>query len=84
MQMSNIILPQKENIDLDTFPSLTRIQYLHVNNKPGHINIFIIYPYGVQILSFLLNFNINLFFVSGGTKYIDHVIMIPLPVNMNH
>lgn len=33
MQMSNVILPQKENIDLDTFPSLTRIQYLHVNNK---------------------------------------------------
>lgn len=53
MQMSNIILPQIEDFDLDAFPYLTLITYLHVNNKSRKYKLYLMHPYGVQILSFL-------------------------------
>lgn len=59
MQMSNIILLQKENIGLDAFSHLARIIHLHVMIKRGNINNFILIPYGVPNMSFLVNFNIN-------------------------
>lgn len=40
MQMSDIILPQKEDIDLDAFPYLTLITHVHVNNKTRKYKLF--------------------------------------------
>lgn len=44
MQMSKKILPQIEDIDLNAFPYLTLITYLHVSSKTRkykHFNTFI-------------------------------------------
>lgn len=60
MQMSKIILPQKEDIDLDAFPYLSQVTHLHFVNKTRKCQHFL-YPYGVPILSFLFNFYINPF-----------------------
>lgn len=63
MQMSKIILPLKEDIDLDAFPYLAQVTHLHFNNKTRKYKHFI-YPYGVPILSFLFNFYINRFCIT--------------------
>lgn len=40
MHMSNIILPQKEDTYLDSFPHLARITHLYANNKASKYKQF--------------------------------------------
>lgn len=54
MQMSKKILPQIEEYDLDAFPYLTLITYLHVSSKIRKYKHFLMHSYGVQILSFFV------------------------------
>lgn len=61
MHMSNIILPQKEEIDLNAFPHLAQIPICSSTIKRVNIDSFNMYLYGVPILSFLFNSNIKPF-----------------------
>lgn len=60
MQMSNVILPQKEDIDLDAFP-MTLIIYLYVNNKTRKDKQFYYFHMACKSRHFLLKYNVYLF-----------------------
>lgn len=66
MQMSNVILPQKEDIDLDAFP-MTLIIYLYVNNKTRKDKQFY-YFHMANLVIFCLNITFTFFYQDAQNK----------------